>query len=103
MLLNAGDPPPLAAAVPFYGTLQNEDFSKTRAAVMAVYAENDQRVNATRETAKSALERAGLQHDVKTYPGVNHAFMNNTGANYNEAQANAAYQAMIDWFGRHLG
>jgi carboxymethylenebutenolidase len=102
MLLAAGDPPPLAAAIPFYGTIQNEDLSKTKAAVMAVYAENDQRVNATRETARSALEKAGLQHEIKTYPGVNHAFMNNTGMNYNEAQANAAYQAMIDWFGRYL-
>ncbi|MDQ4096966.1 MAG: dienelactone hydrolase family protein [Actinomycetota bacterium] len=102
MLLAAGDPPTLSAAIPFYGTIQNEDLSKTKAAVMGVYAENDQRVNATRETARSALEKAGLQHEIKTYPGVNHAFMNQTGMNYNETQANAAYQAMVDWFGRYL-
>lgn len=39
---------------------------------------------------------------MKTFPGVNHAFMNNTGANYDAAQADAAYAAMIDWFGRYL-
>lgn len=102
MLLAAGDPPALAAAAPFYGTITNEDLSRTKAAVMAVYAENDQRVNATREAARSALEKAGLTHEIKTYPGVGHAFMNQTGANYNEAQANAAYQDLVNWFGRHL-
>ncbi len=101
-LLAAGDPPALSAAAPFYGSITNEDLSKTKAAVMAVYAENDQRVNATREAARSALEKAGLPHEVKTYPGVGHAFMNQTGMNYNEAQANAAYQDLINWFGRYL-
>jgi carboxymethylenebutenolidase len=101
-LLNAGDPPALAAAVPFYGAAQNTDFSRTRAAVMAVYAENDARVNATREAVRSGLEQARLTHDIKTYPGTSHAFMNHTGNNYNEAQANAAYSDMAAWFGRHL-
>jgi len=102
LLLNAGDPPPLAAAVPFYGQLTNDDLSKTKAAIMAVYAELDTRVNASRDFATSAMEKARLTHEVKTYPGVNHAFMNNTGSAYNETQANAAYQAMIDWFGKYL-
>jgi carboxymethylenebutenolidase len=101
-LLNAGDPPPLAAAVPFYGQLLKEDLSKTKAAVMAVYAELDTRVNASRDFATSALQKAGLPHDVKTFPGVNHAFMNDTGANYVATQATAAYQAMIDWFAKYL-
>jgi carboxymethylenebutenolidase len=101
-LLNAGEPPALAAAAPFYGQAQNPDFSKSKAAVLAVYAENDTRVNANRDTAKAGLEQARLTHDVKTYPGANHAFMNHTGANYNEAQATAAYNDLIAWFGRHL-
>lgn len=101
-LLNAGEPPALAAAAPFYGSPINPDFTKSKAAVLAVYAENDARVNATRENAKLGLEQARLTHEVKTYPGVNHAFMNNTGANYNEAQANAAYSDLVAWFARHL-
>ena len=102
LLLNAGDPPPLAAAVPFYGQLTNDDLSKTRAAVLAVYAELDTRVNASRDFATSAMEKANLPHEVRTFPGVNHAFMNNTGSSYNQTQADAAYQAMIDWFTRYL-
>lgn len=101
-LLNAGEPPALAAAAPFYGSPQNPDFTKSKAAVLAVYAENDARVNASRETARSGLEQARLTHDIKTYPGVGHAFMNNTGNNYNEAQATAAYNDLINWYGRHL-
>jgi carboxymethylenebutenolidase len=102
LLLNAGDPPPLAAAVPFYGQLTNDDLSKTHAAVFAVYAELDNRVNMSRDFATSAMEKAKLTHEVKTYPGVGHAFMNNTGQAYNETQANAAYRDMISWFGKYL-
>ncbi|MGH9278088.1 MAG: dienelactone hydrolase family protein [Acidimicrobiales bacterium] len=101
-LLAAGDPPPLTAGVPYYGQLTGDDLSKTKAAVMSVYAELDTRVNANREAATSAMEKARLVHQVKTYPGVQHAFMNNTGANYNQQQADAAYADMMAWFGTHL-
>jgi carboxymethylenebutenolidase len=101
-LLVAGDPPPLAAAVPFYGQLTNDDLSHTKAAVLAIYAELDTRVNASRDFATSAMEKAKLPHDVRTFPGVNHAFMNYTGSAYDATQAAAAYQAMLDWFGKYL-
>ncbi len=101
-LLAAGDPPPLAAAVPFYGQAARPDFSNTKAAVLAVYAELDSRVNANREVAKVGLDGVKRTYEIKTFPGVNHAFMNNTGANYNATQAAAAYQAMIDWFATYL-
>jgi carboxymethylenebutenolidase len=101
-LLAAGEAR-LAAAVPFYGPLpEGADFSKAKAAVLAVYAENDTRVNASREAAEAALKKAGLVHEVRTFPGVDHAFFNDTGARYNAAAAAQAYQAVKDWFGRHL-
>jgi carboxymethylenebutenolidase len=37
-----------------------------------------------------------------TYPGVNHAFFNDTGARYDAATATTAYQKVLDWFGQHL-
>jgi carboxymethylenebutenolidase len=102
MLLADGEPR-LSAATPFYGSVQPDiDFSKSKAAVFAVYGELDNRVNGTREAALSALEKAGLTHDSKVYPGANHAFFNDTGANYNAAQATAAYKDVLDWYGRHL-
>ena len=65
----------LAAAAPFYGTTPDEgpNFSKSKAAVLGVYAELDDRDNATRDGAEAALEKAKLKHEVVTYPGEAHA------------------------------
>jgi carboxymethylenebutenolidase len=102
-LLAAGEPR-LAAAAPFYGPLPDRaDFAGSRAAVLAIYAELDARVNASRDAAKAALEKAGLPHEIVTFPGADHAFFNDTGARYNASAAAEAYQRLVDWFGRHLG
>ncbi len=102
-LLDAGDPR-LAAAIPFYGPAPAApDFSGNTAAVLGVYAEQDARVNASRETAEAALTAAGLEHEIKTYPGVDHAFFNDTGGRYNAEQAAAAYTDVLAWLGRYLG
>jgi carboxymethylenebutenolidase len=103
-LLLASGEPRLAAAAPFYGPLpDNADFSGSTAAVLGIYAEQDQRVNASRAAATAALERAGLTHEIVTYPGANHAFFNDTGPRYNQGAATQAYAKVLDWFGRHLG
>jgi carboxymethylenebutenolidase len=103
-LLLASGEPRLAAAAPFYGPLpDNADFSGSRAAVLGIYAEQDERVNASREAATAALERAGLTHEIVTYPGANHAFFNDTGPRYNQGAATQAYAKVLNWFGRHLG
>jgi carboxymethylenebutenolidase len=102
-LLDAGDER-LAAAIPFYGPAPDApDFSGNTAAVLGVYAELDARVNASRETAEAALTAAGVEHELKTYPGVDHAFFNDTGQRYNAEQAAAAYADVLDWLGRYLG
>ncbi|MGH9177054.1 MAG: dienelactone hydrolase family protein [Acidimicrobiales bacterium] len=93
----------LSAVAPFYGPApDNPDFSKSRAAVLGVYAEQDDRVNASRERAEAALKAAGLTHEVRTFAGAGHAFFNDTGPRYNAAAANEAWAALLDWFGRHL-
>jgi carboxymethylenebutenolidase len=102
-LLLASGEPRLAAAAPFYGPLpEGADFSGSTAAVLGIYAERDARVNASREAATAALERAGLTHEVVTYPGADHAFFNDTGPRYNQDAATQAYAKLLDWFGRHL-
>jgi carboxymethylenebutenolidase len=102
-LLLASSEPRLAAAAPFYGPLpDNADFSGSKAAVLAIYAERDGRVNATRDAARAALERAGLQHEIVTFPGVDHAFFNDTGGRYDANAAAEAYRRVLDWFGRYL-
>ena len=59
-------------------------------------------MNATRDGAEAALEEAGLEHEIVTYPGVDHAFFNATGDNYNKDQAEKAYAKVVSWFGQHL-
>ncbi|HEX2273616.1 MAG TPA: dienelactone hydrolase family protein [Acidimicrobiales bacterium] len=101
-LLQAGEAR-LAAAAPFYGPApENPDFSRARAAVLAVYGELDARVNATRDRAKAALEAAGLPHEIRTFAGADHAFFNETGPRYNPQAAREAYQALLQWFNRYL-
>jgi carboxymethylenebutenolidase len=101
-MLNAGEPR-LAVAAPFYGPgVEGADFSKSKAAVLGVYAENDARVNASRDAMEAALTKAGLVHEIKTFPGVGHAFFNDTGGAYNPTQAQAAYTDLMSWFAAHL-
>ena len=101
-LLASGEPR-LAAAAPFYGPLPDgADFSGSEAAVLGIYAEQDARVNASREAATAALEQAGLTHEIVTYPGANHAFFNDTGQRYNPTAAASAYEHLTRWFATHL-
>jgi carboxymethylenebutenolidase len=101
-LLDAPEPR-LAAVVPFYGLLPDgADFTGATAAVLAVYAGLDTRVNASRDAAIAALQKAGLVHEVKTFDGADHAFFNDTGPRYNQAAAEQAYAAVLAWFGQHL-
>ncbi len=101
-LLQAGEPR-LAAAVPFYGPApESPDFSKAKAAVYAVYGEQDERVNASRDRAEAALKAAGLTYEIQTFAGAGHAFFNDTGPRYNAEAAEQAWQDMLDWFNQHL-
>ena len=101
-LLDAGDPR-LAAAIPFYGPApEAPGFSDSTAAVLGVYAEQDDRVNASQERVRVALEAAGLTHRINVYPGVGHAFFNDTGERFDPTQAAAAWTDAVDWFDEHL-
>jgi carboxymethylenebutenolidase len=101
-LLDAGEPR-LSAAIPFYGPAPADPtFDGNAAAVLGVYAERDGRVNATRDRAQAALEQAGLEHRIVTYPGVDHAFFNDTGTRYDPTQAAAAFSDVLAWLGEHL-
>jgi carboxymethylenebutenolidase len=101
-LLQAGEAR-LAAVVPFYGPAPDPaDFSKAKAAVLGVYGEKDTRVNATRDRAKAALEKAGLTHEIRTFAGADHAFFNDTGDRFNASAAAEAQTALLAWFATYL-
>jgi carboxymethylenebutenolidase len=101
-MLDAGEPR-LKAAVPFYGPAPDApDFSGEEAAVLAIYGELDQRVNATRDRVEAAMKAAGMTYEVKVFPGADHAFFNDTGPRYNAEAAKAAYADVLAWFQKHL-
>jgi carboxymethylenebutenolidase len=102
--LAAAKDPRLAAAAPFYGPLPDgADFAGAKTAVLAVYGERDARVNASRDAARAALEKAGLAHEIVTFPNADHAFFNDTGPRYNPEAAAQAWTKVLDWLGRHVG
>ncbi len=102
-LLLASNETRLAAAVPFYGPFpEGSTLKGSKAAVLGIYAGLDSRVNATRAAARTALRSAGLEHQLITLPGVDHAFFNDTGGRYNQAAAAEAYRRVLDWFKRYV-
>ena len=101
-LLNAGDTR-LAAAVPFYGPApENPDFTKAKAAVLAIYGGLDTRVTSTRPVVEAALVEAGLPHKFLVFEGADHAFFNDTGARFNAKAAGEAWIAVLDWYKQYL-
>jgi carboxymethylenebutenolidase len=94
----------LKAAVPYYGPQPANfmEIAKTKTAVFAVYAEQDTRITATAPQMEAELKKSGSPVQVVTYPGVNHAFHNDTGTRYDAAQATKAWVATIEWFRKYL-
>ena len=95
--------PDLRAAVPFYGRAPDlAQVPNIQAAVLGVYAERDSRINASIDGLREALEDAGVTHQFNIYPGVDHAFHNDTGSRYVEEQATQAWQDTLAWFETYL-
>lgn len=95
--------PTLKAAAPFYGPAPElEQVPNINAAVLGVYAELDERINGGIEPLEAALEAAGKTYQINIYPGVNHAFHNDTGQRYVEEQATQAWNDALAWFAEHM-
>jgi carboxymethylenebutenolidase len=89
----------LSAAAPFYGPFpQDGDLGRSNAAVLGIYGGRDDRVNASRDAARAALQAAGLRHEILTFTEGEHAFFNDTGARFNAPAAAEAYRRVIGWF-----
>ncbi|MCU1433930.1 MAG: dienelactone hydrolase [Pseudarthrobacter sp.] len=95
--------PGLKATAAFYGPAP--DLNKVpaiKAAAFGVYAELDQRITGAMPALRDALAATTVTHQLTVYPGVDHAFHNDTGERYNEAQATAAWNDTLSWFGQHV-
>ncbi len=92
--------PNLNAAVAFYGSQPKaEDVPKIKCAVQLHYGGLDERINAGIPAYEEALKKAGVIYELYTYPGVNHAFHNDTSeARYNADAALHAWKRTLDFF-----
>lgn len=95
--------PELKAAVPFYGPNPPlEAVPNIRAAVLAMYGENDQRINAGIPTIEEAMQQNGKVFEKVIYPGASHAFHNDTGRNYDPKAAVDAWARTLTWFEKYV-
>ncbi|HEX8625225.1 MAG TPA: dienelactone hydrolase family protein [Allosphingosinicella sp.] len=89
--------PHLNAGVAFYGPAPDPALApRVQAAMLLHYAGLDERVNATGLPWAEALKAAGKQVESIVYPGVNHAFHNDTSAErYDRGAAERAWAATL--------
>jgi carboxymethylenebutenolidase len=78
----------LAGAVGFYGR-PPEDVSGFAAPILALQAEEDHITPEQTAAFAAALEEAGVEHEVVTYPGTTHSFFDRKHEEYAEASADA--------------
>lgn len=96
--------PALNAAVVYYGVQPPaEDVSRIRAALLLHYAGLDQRINAGIAAFEAALKAHHKRYTIYVYPGVNHAFNNDTGSRYDKAAAELAWTRTLVFLKQELG
>jgi carboxymethylenebutenolidase len=95
----------LDAAVAFYGRQPAaSDVAKIRARIQLHYAGNDDGINAGMAAYEAALKANGVRYEQFVYPGVEHAFHNDSSAaRYNKAAADLAWSRTIAFFKSALG
>ncbi len=96
--------PELKAAVAYYGIQPPAAAVKSiHAALLLHYAGLDNRVNAGIAGYEAALKAAGKTFSVYVYPGVNHAFNNDTSSRYDKAAAELAWGRTVAFLHEYLG
>ena len=95
----------LDAAVPYYGRqIPAAQVPNIKAALLLHYAGNDDGVNAGIAAYEAALKANSKKYTIHMYPGIQHAFNNDTGAaRYNKAAADLAFGRTLAFFAEHLG
>jgi carboxymethylenebutenolidase len=104
------------AAAPNYGMLPKDlDAALSGACPMVgSYGKRDFELRGAAAKLAAALERAGVPHDVKEYPGAGHSFMNRdnfgplspvlrvAGVGYHAPSAEDAWRRILAFFAAHL-
>ena len=95
--------PGAKASVVYYGSSPSaEDIAKVRIPVLGLYAENDQRVNATIGRADSTIKANGGVFEQRTYAGAGHGFLRAQDQPANAEASRKAWPETIAWFRKYL-
>jgi carboxymethylenebutenolidase len=95
--------PELRAAVPYYGMpIDPAEVPKIQAAVLAIYAAEDDRINQAIPAVEKAMLDGGKTWKKVIYPGTQHAFHNDTRDRYVASAATQAWSETLAWFAQHL-
>jgi carboxymethylenebutenolidase len=105
-LYAASKNPQVGACVIFYGIHPKvkPDLANLQAPVLGLYAERDSFVTlAVVHELERQLKEHGKSAEMHIYPGVDHAFFNDTRPEvYNEAAAKDAWDRVLRFFAEHL-
>lgn len=94
----------IRASAPFYGSPPDLDrVGDIHCPVHAFYGETDTRLMESLPEVTAAMTTAGVEFDAKVYPGVGHAFFNDTNPHTFDADAaDDAWTQVTAFLGRHL-
>jgi carboxymethylenebutenolidase len=98
-------PDAIGATVVYYGQVETdpERLAPLRGPVLGIFGELDGSIPVASVRAfESALERAGVPHEVHVYEGVGHAFANPSGLSYAPEAAQGAWQRTLAFLSAHL-
>lgn len=70
--------------------------------MLAIYGGNDTRITSTAPAIEEAMKQSNKRFEKIVYDGANHAFFNDTGANYKAEAAVAAWARVLAWFDTYL-
>jgi len=93
-------PAELSAAVIYYGSVRAEraELAELQMPVLGIFAELDRVVPVAQvEAFREQMQSLGKQADIRIYPGVDHAFANPSGGEYDEAAAEEAWRLTVEF------
>ncbi|TME57549.1 MAG: dienelactone hydrolase family protein [Chloroflexi bacterium] len=92
----------LKAIAPFYAANPKPIDAVSRLCpVVGSYPEKDFSASAGR-ALDEALDKSGIEHDIKIYPGARHSFFNDRGRAFSKEAAEDSWTRTMAFFGRHL-